>query len=443
MHAIDVSNVSKRFRRNNTTTIKEYIVRGLWNRRPEPQGPVWALKEVNLKVMRGAAYAVIGQNGSGKSTLLKIIAGIMRPDEGKVSVNGKVSALIELGAGFHPEFTGRENIYINGMLLGLTKKEIGRRIDDIIDFAGLRDFINEPVRTYSSGMYSKLGFAVAVNVDPDILLIDEVFAVGDEEFVHKCKGKMDEFKKRGKTILFVTHSLPTVEEWCDEAMWLEYGVTRAAGSSIEVSDSYKREIFALENMKLIMESEKTNTGLEDAVNDVPTGAAGGGAPSADALAAAQDGGGEPGRRWGSREVEITSVKLFDHKGVEKYVFSMGEPVTILMHYDAHKTVFKPVFGFALLRSDGVRCYGTNTSLQGISIGMVSGQGTIKVVVDEINLLGGQYFVDAAVHTEDGVAYDYHSQIHQMVIMNDEKDVGVCRLRHRWELPEALLATDGA
>ncbi len=432
MHAIDVSNVSKRFRRNNAITIKEYIVRGLWNRRPEAPGLVWALSEVNLKVRRGSTYAVIGQNGSGKSTLLKIIAGIIRPDEGDVGVNGKISALIELGAGFHPEFTGRENIYINGMLLGLTKKQINRKIDEIIDFAGLRDFINEPVRTYSSGMYSKLGFAVAVNVNPDILLIDEVFAVGDEEFVHKCKAKMDEFKRRGKTILFVTHSLHTVEQWCDEAMWLEYGVVKASGRSVEVTEAYKQKVMESENSTLLIQNDLANY----AAGGVEEDGAGERQEDAGPHEAAGDGPAEgpsgTGKRMGTREAEITSVRMFGAGGEERYVFNTGEPIRLEVCFKADRPLQSLVCGIAILRSDGVWCFGTNTEIEKIGIKSLDGAGLLNVLLSDIRLLGGQYFIEAAIRSIKGHVYDYHSQMHRFMIKNEKEDLGVFRPSHSWE-----------
>ncbi|MBI5642844.1 MAG: ABC transporter ATP-binding protein [Deltaproteobacteria bacterium] len=424
MHtAIKIEGVSKKFRRSNTTTIKGYLLRELWKKgEKEKSGLVWALKDVSLRVKRGATYGIIGQNGSGKSTLLKIMAGILKPDAGEVSIDGKLGALIELGAGFHPDFTGRENIYINGMLLGLTKKEIRKKIDGIIEFAGLEDFIDEPVRTYSSGMYSKLGFSVAVNVDPDILLIDEVFAVGDEEFVHKCKGKMDEFKRRGKTILFVTHSLDTVEQWCDEAMWIEYGVTRDAGKSMDVTNAYKREIFEIESRVLTKRTEAANESLDNETGE-GRGESGTEAEVERAFA---------GSRWGSREVEITSVKLFDSNGSERYAYRTGESMKVRIHYKSQGCVDKPVFGFAIVRSDGVRCYGSNTMIERIPIAAVEGEGFVSIAIDRISLLGGQYFMDAAVHTAERFVYDCHNNMHQFIIMSDKDDIGIARLTHRWE-----------
>ena len=207
-----------------------------------PDETFTALTDVSFSVPEGSTVGVIGRNGSGKSTALKLVAGITKPTSGTVSVRGRVSALIELGAGFHPEISGRENVYINGIMLGLSKREVEQRFDAIVDFAELRDFIDEPVKTYSSGMYMRLGFSVAIHVDPDVLLVDEVLAVGDEAFTHKCLDKFAEFKRRGRTTLLVTHTLGLVERFCDEAIWLDAGASAAEGLPKRVIDAYVADV---------------------------------------------------------------------------------------------------------------------------------------------------------------------------------------------------------
>ncbi len=222
MVAIEASGVTKIYRRftgrRQFATLKSALLRGTVLRDLHPAGTFAAVRNVSFTVPQGATYGIIGRNGSGKSTMLKLVAGITKPTEGTVNVTGRLSALIELGAGFHPEISGRENVFINGIMLGLSKREITRRFDEIVEFAELRDFIDAPVKTYSSGMYVRLGFAVAINVDPDVLLVDEVLAVGDEAFTHKCLDKFAEFRRRGKTILLVTHSLNLVERFCDNVL---------------------------------------------------------------------------------------------------------------------------------------------------------------------------------------------------------------------------------
>jgi lipopolysaccharide transport system ATP-binding protein len=243
MVAVEIDNVSKRFRRNTERpgvhTLKSLLTRDLWRRsHHDASFELVALSEVSASIKAGTTFGIIGRNGSGKSTLLKLITRIYKPDAGEIRVKGRVAALIELGAGFHPELTGRENILINGIILGLSRAEIRRRTDSIIAFAELEDFIDDPVRTYSSGMYMRLGFSVAVNVDPEILLIDEVLAVGDLEFTRKCKERMNEFRAAGKTIVLVTHDVGMAGEWCDQAMWLDHGSAMKVGAASEVVKAY-------------------------------------------------------------------------------------------------------------------------------------------------------------------------------------------------------------
>src|SRR6187401_2765109 len=239
--AIELADVTKIYRRyggRQFYTLKSALLRRSLLRDLRPDQTFPALTNVSFTVPRGSTYGVIGRNGSGKSTALKLVAGITKPTSGTVRVDGRISALIELGAGFHPEISGRENVFINGIMLGLTKREIQHRFDEIVEFAELQEFIDAPVKTYSSGMYMRLGFAVAIHVDPDVLLVDEVLAVGDEGFTHKCLDKFGEFRRRGKTILLVTHSLGLVERFCDEALWLDGGKVQAQGDPKRVVGAY-------------------------------------------------------------------------------------------------------------------------------------------------------------------------------------------------------------
>src|SRR5678816_1665169 len=253
MNAIELDHVTKIYRRysgRQFATLKSALLQRSILRDLTPNETFPALTEVSFSVPKGSTYGVIGRNGSGKSTALKLVAGITKATSGSVKVEGRISALIELGAGFHPEISGRENVFINGIMLGLTKSQIQERFDDIVDFAELREFIDAPVKTYSSGMYMRLGFAVAIHVDPDVLLVDEVLAVGDEGFTHKCLDKFGEFRRRGKTILLVTHSLGLVERFCDEAVWLDGGVKKAEGDPQRVIGSYVTDVARQEEMEL-------------------------------------------------------------------------------------------------------------------------------------------------------------------------------------------------
>jgi ABC-type polysaccharide/polyol phosphate transport system ATPase subunit len=240
--AIAASGLSKVYRkhaqRNQFKTLKSALLTGSVLSDLAPGDTFTALEDVSFEAAQGSTFAVIGENGSGKSTLLKLVAGITKPTRGTLRVDGRVSALIELGAGFHPEISGRENVAINGIMLGLTRKEIARRFDEIVEFAELADFIDAPVKTYSSGMYMRLGFAVAIHVDPDVLLIDEVLAVGDERFQLKCQARMNEFRRSGKTIVFVSHSTRQIQEICNRAVWIHEGLVVRQGPAAEVAEAY-------------------------------------------------------------------------------------------------------------------------------------------------------------------------------------------------------------
>lgn len=406
MFAIEIEGVSKRFRKYTSrelSTIKDLFVKGILRKNTFGTEVFWALKDINLTVPKGRMIGIIGSNGSGKSTLLKLMAGIMRPTSGGVRVNGRVSALIELGAGFHPELSGRENIFINGIILGLSKKEIQDRFDDIVRFAGIEDFIDSPIKAYSSGMYMRLGFAIAINVDPDILLIDEILAVGDEEFQHKCLNKINEFKRRDKTIVFVSHDLGSVERLCDEAVWIEGGVLRASGLPRMVIDKYTDYVGSLEEARAF---ENHQRALEKARK-------------------------EGTNRWGTRDVEITSVKLTDGNNNEKYLFGYGEPIELIISYKANKRIEDPVFGIGVFKDDGVCVYGTNTAIDGLSIGAIEGEGNVVFSIDKSNLIEGSYLLDVAVHKRDGHPYDYQSRLYSFIIRSRTKDIGIYRPEHSW------------
>src|SRR6266852_1098188 len=269
--AIELQNVTKIYRRysgRQFATLKSALLQRSILRDLRPSETFPALTDVSFTVPKGSTYGVIGRNGSGKSTALKLVAGITKPTSGSVRVSVRLSALIELGAGFHPEISGRENVFINGIMLGLTKREIEQRFDEIVDFAELRDFIDAPVKTYSSGMYMRLGFAVAIHVNPDVLLVDEVLAVGDEGFTHKCLDKFAEFRRRGKTILLVTHSLTLVERFCDEAVWLDSGRVSAHGDPKRVVDAY---LTAVERTEELLLAQTTARAVHEAAEQAEQG----------------------------------------------------------------------------------------------------------------------------------------------------------------------------
>ena len=423
--AIVARDVTKRYRRfahrNQFRTLKSALLTGSVLSDLRPEETFTALEGVSFEVPKGSAFAVIGENGSGKSTLLKLVAGITKPTRGSLAVDGRVSALIELGAGFHPEISGRENVAINGVMLGLTRREVDRRFDAIVDFAELRDFIDAPVKTYSSGMYMRLGFAVAIHVDPEVLLIDEVLAVGDEAFTRKCLDKIAEFRRRGKTILFVTHSLGLVEKMCDDALWLRHGQAADRGDPKRVVDAYLTYVAGGE--EALLRSSQASAAERAETGD---GSAPGGPPGQAALA----GGYRPGR-WGGREVEIRAVRLLDARGRERHVFVPGETVTLALSVHAATPVTDFVFGVGLFAADGTSVYGTNTDIEGFSPRRIAGDAEVHLALEGLSLVEGTYLVDLAAHRRDGTPYDYLRGLHSFRVKSRVKDVGLYRPSHRW------------
>ncbi len=345
MNAIELTNVTKIYRkyarRKQFATLKSALLTGSLIRDLQPDETFPALQGVSFSVPAGRTYAIIGRNGSGKSTALKLVAGITKPTTGTVKVAGRISALIELGAGFHPEISGRENVFINGIMLGLTKREVTRRFDEIVEFAELQQFIDAPVKTYSSGMYMRLGFAVAIHVDPDVLLVDEVLAVGDEGFTHKCLDKFGEFKRRGKTILLVTHSLNLVERFCDEALWLDSGKVRGSGDPKRVVGAYLTDVGRSEEKELTRTEERAQ---EDAAHEADSDASAAQSPQSgiqslkSSPSALEDMTRIDEGRWGSREIEITGVTFKTAQGEVSHIFQSGEPMSIHLSVRAHQAI---------------------------------------------------------------------------------------------------------
>jgi ABC-type polysaccharide/polyol phosphate transport system ATPase subunit len=438
--AIRVSDVRKVYRhygrRKTFGTLKSALLSGSVRRQLKADDVFEALKGVSFDVAAGTTFGIVGRNGSGKSTMLKLIAGIGKPTSGSVSVRGRISALIELGAGFHPEISGRENVFINGMMLGLSKREVYRRFDDIVAFAELEDFIDAPVKTYSSGMYMRLGFAVAINVDPDVLLVDEVLAVGDETFTHKCFDKLAEFRRRGRTILLVTHSLDLVTRFCDEALWLDGGTVRAQGDPKRIVDAYLMDV-----------ARKEDAALASSAAPAPPPAAAAPVSSASERTAAERGseavhGAEGPRddgppdmfraldgRWGTQEAQIVGVDLTRQDGTPAHVFQSGEPMDIRLRVHAQQPLTDFVFGVGLFNADGVCCYGTNTSIEGARPGALHAEVTFRL--ERLDLVEGTYKVDVAVHRENGAPYDYHRLLHTFRVTSAVKDTGIFRPAHHW------------
>jgi ABC-2 type transport system ATP-binding protein len=371
--AVSVDGVSKRFRlyHEKNQYLKSTVLRGKRAKYDE----FWALKDISFEIPSGSSFGIIGSNGSGKSTLLKCLAGILTPDKGDITVRGRIAALLELGAGFHPEMSGRENIFLNGAILGMTQRELLRKMDSIIEFAGLEEFIDTPVKNYSSGMTVRLGFAIAINVDPEILIIDEVLAVGDSAFQQKCHEKIEEFKHDGRTIILVSHGLGDVAQLCQTVAWIEKGHLKAIGDAYDVVGEYLGE-----------------------ANDATVRQTG-----------------EIGERWGTREVEIAGVEFL---GLDKKPISSirsGAPVTLRVNFQAHQQVPEIVVGFRISHLHGTNIWGTNTKRRSVHVGPVSGNGSIDIEIPEFPLLSGTYDLTIAIsdasevhsfdHWEKGLRFD--------------------------------------
>ncbi len=372
MSQIVVDDVSKRFRlyTSRANSLKERFTARRFARYED----FWALRDVSLEIPPATTFGLIGPNGSGKSTLLRCIAGIYQPTSGTVSVDGRISALLELGAGFHPDLTGKENIYLNAAILGLSTKEIDAVFDDIVDFSGIAGFIDAPVKVYSSGMFVRLGFAVAVHVNPEILLIDEVVAVGDEEFQRRCFEHIHSLRRSGVTIVLVSHNLGLVQSMCDHAAWFDHGRIQALGTSTEAASAYLSKVNA-------EEQEGAET------------------PSAEGLT-------DDVLRRGSGEIRFTDVAVLDRGRTRTMFAAPGEDITVRMTFDCHEPVVDPVFGVGI-RHEGGQLMSLKTTLQSeLDPGTVREGGAVEFHIPRLPLLSGKYFVNVyAVDSHSTHVYD--------------------------------------
>jgi ABC-type polysaccharide/polyol phosphate transport system ATPase subunit len=406
--AIRVERVRKLYRRtlpgDRLRTLKSALVGRSLTRGLKPGESITALDEVDFTVSRGEAFGVIGGNGSGKSTLLKLVAGMLKPTAGRIAVTGRLAALIELGAGFHPEISGRENVYINGAVLGLSRKQIARRYEEIVEFSGLADFMEEPVKNYSSGMYVRLGFAVAVHTDPDVLLVDEVLAVGDEAFAHRCLRHIEEFLAAGKSLLLVSHSLDLVESVCDRALWLDNGRQRLVAEPRRAIDAYRQEVAEREGEEHLAAKREREQAGEEVPEEL---------------------------RWGSREAEILSLRLLA-AGEERYRVESGEAVVFEIRARAARPLADFVFGIAVSTPRGIEVWGTNTDLAGYLPDCLEGEAVARLACPSLRLGPGDYVVDAAVHSRDGAPYDYQKRAISFIVTAPRQGVGLYFPEHRWE-----------
>ena len=413
--AIDVDNVSKLYRLypGQRARIIEWVTFG----KRIYHYPFWALKDVSMKLEKGQALGLIGPNGSGKSTLLKLIAGTSIPTNGEIKVNGTVAALLELGAGFHPEFSGRQNIHMNAQIFGLSDEEIDELMPDIIQFAELDRYIDMPVRTYSSGMYARLGFAVASHVDPDILIIDEALAVGDLYFQRKSLDRIIYFREIGKTILFVSHVMPVIQRFCDEVIWLDEGKIRLRGEAKKVTKEYE--------MWSLRRQEKS---LRTRIDGKPSTMSDRKKAEFKVL----------DESWGSGEARITKVEMIGADGEPRWHFEKNErDVTIRIHYFAFERLENPVIGINFHRIDGTYIFGTgNVWIEDYPLEPFEGPGYVDYTVERLQLHKGTFFLTVAIFPEPDIPYwqnpcDFHNQMYEFTIVSEGEAHGIIPFDGRW------------
>jgi lipopolysaccharide transport system ATP-binding protein len=363
---------------------------------------LWALRDLTFAVPSGSALGIVGPNGAGKTTVLKLIAGITGPTTGRVTRQGRIAALIELGAGFHPDLSGRENIYLAGAILGLTRGEIARRFDDLIAFAGIGSFIDAPVKRYSAGMQARLAFAVAVHADPAILLVDEVLSVGDAAFQVQCMERIHRLRQTGVTLIFVSHHLGLVVDACESALFLDQGQIRFHGPAQEAVNCY-----------------------QDMLRGAGRAAAG---PTPSGL----------GTRSGNFEAEIVAVSLLDAGGVPRGEWDVGQSLTVRIEYVAHRPIEEPIFGVEITRNDGLDCFATNTRWDGRSTGVLEGRGLVELRLPHLDLAAGTYTVGVGLLERTGVAFlDFHERAYAFQVRTARVHRGVVCLEHDWRLPGGL------
>jgi lipopolysaccharide transport system ATP-binding protein len=365
----------------------------------------WALRGVDLEIGAGTTFGIIGANGSGKSTLMKSLARILTPNRGRLTVHGTVSPLLELGTGFHPELTGRENLYLGGSLLGQTRSHIQARFDDIVEFAGIGEFIDAPVKNYSSGMYARLAFALAINVDPEILLVDEVLSVGDESFQMRCYQRIAELRMEGRTIVMVSHNLDTIRSMCSHAVWLEHGKVQMIGAADDVAAGYLAEVHR---------DASQHSGL---------------APS--------------GTREGTGEVDITGVHFVDKNGVVSGAFRTSEPLTVRVNYRATERATDVACGIAVLSAQNLSyLFGHSSKAAGLTLDL-QGEGTIEFTLPSLPLLQGSYVVTVALEgVETQRSYDVHDRRYSFLVFENPDlslQAGMVRVEGTWTVSPSPVA----
>lgn len=405
---IVVKDIGKKYRRyhpERPTTLLETVIHGVNFLKPAER--FWVLRNINFSIPAGRMVGIIGANGAGKSTLLRLIGGVGQPDTGVVQTRGRIGALLDLGAGFHPDLTGRENVFINGVISGLTRREVVERFDDIVAFSELGEFIESPLRTYSTGMQMRLAFAVAAHIEPEILLIDEVLAVGDMAFQRKCLERIVRFKSNGCAIALVSHDLGMVQQLCDEVIWLNQGSVVAHGRAELVVGQYKTEMSA---------ETRRRTPSENHAQEIT------GNP---ALRMNEN-------RFGSLEMDITGVALMEPEGRIVDEVQAGDALAVQIAYHAPGPISSPIFSVTISKEDGFVCYDTNTDTAGMLMPVLDGSGKITLVLDRLDLTGGKYYVDVGVYEKTwAYAYDYHWHAYPLLVKAKTGDKGIILPPGHW------------
>ncbi|ESA32852.1 abc transporter [Leptolyngbya sp. Heron Island J] len=403
-------NLGKRFNYydgHRPATIMEAVLSGF--KLMQPVKKFWAIRDVTLEIAPGEMLGIIGKNGAGKSTLLQLLGGVIQPDEGQVMIAGRIGALLDLAAGFHSDLTGRENIYVTAISAGLTRREVNQRLSEIITFSELENFIDLPLRTYSTGMMMRLAFSVAVHTDPQVMLVDEFLSVGDLAFQTKCLKRIHELKTQGCAIVLVSHSPDQIKSLCDKALWLSRGYVAAYGDPEVVIQQYV-DAMQLETRKRTPTSHpavKTASGFELKVNK---------------------------NRFGSLEAEVMGLQIqAPNQGDVAEVYG-GTSMRLLIDYVAHTPVESPIFGINISDAKGINCYQTNTNTADVALPTIQGQGRIALEIECPSLETGHYFVDVGIYEKDwAYAYDFHWQVYPIVIRASKVERSAAKSFQKWEL----------
>lgn len=407
--------VSQRYalQRTRQRSLQDTFIR-LWRRQRDDAEVFWPLRNVSFAINPGESVGIIGPNGSGKSTLLKVLSGILTPTEGDLIINGRISSLLELGAGFHPELTGRDNIYLNGSIYGLSRKQMDGQLEQIIEYAELGKFIDTPVKHYSSGMYVRLGFAVAIHTSPDLLLVDEVLAVGDAAFQRKCLTSIQQLRDQGRTLILVSHDLSSIQTICRRAIWLEGGELQADGHPTDVIMAYTK--FLAAKAEASQQAKATQAGGTHAAT----------AAASTPIAA--------NRRWGSGPLRIQRVEFCNAEGEARQVFHQGEPLLIRLYYQTEHPVELPTFGIAIHHQNGTHISGPNTKFGKLVLPVVEGSGVITYRVEALPLLTGTYQLSAAIVNDANTeTFDYHDRLYEFQVYRGEsgEEYGLVTLNGDW------------